>query len=88
MSFDGGFADLLVTAALGDWDHADAIDVMIGLDSWHPTRGTRITGERNTEQRMVIAEGRLVPVSSPRSEKDWEFAGPLSRQAMAEVPFS
>jgi short subunit dehydrogenase-like uncharacterized protein len=88
MSFYGGFADLLVTAALGDWDHADAIDVMIGLDSWHPTRGTRITGEKNTGQRMVVAEGRLVPVSSPRSEKDWEFGGPLGRQAMIEVPFS
>jgi len=88
VSFYGGFADLLVTAALGDWDHADAIDVMIGLDSWHPTRGTRITGERNTAQRMVIAEGQLVPVSSPRSERAWEFAGPLGHQAMVETPFS
>lgn len=88
MSFYGGFADLLVTAAIGDWDHADAIDVMIGLDSWHPTRGTRITGEKNTAQRMVVAEGRLVPVSSRRSEKDWEFGDRLGRQAMVEVPFS
>jgi len=88
MSFYGGFADLLVTAALGDWDRADAIDVMIGLDSWHPTRGTRVTGEKNTGQRMVVAEGRLVPVSSPRAEKHWDFGDPLSRQAMVEVPFS
>ena len=88
MGFYGGFADLLVTAALGDWDRADTIDIMIGLDSWHPTRGTRITGGKNTGQRMVVAEGRLVPVSSPRSEKDWEFGGPLGRQAMVEVPFS
>ena len=88
MSFYGGFADLLVTAALGDWDYADAIDVMIGLDSWHPTRGTRITGEQNTGQRMVVAEGRLVPVSSPRSEKDWEFGDRLGRQTMIETPFS
>ena len=88
MSFYGGFADLLVTAAMGKWECADAIDVVIGLDSWHPTRGTRITGEKNTQQRMVVAEGRLVPVSSPRSEKDWEFGVPLGRQAMIEVPFS
>jgi short subunit dehydrogenase-like uncharacterized protein len=88
VSFYGGFADLLVTAALGDWGHADTIDIMIGLDSWHPTRGTRVTSEKNTGQRMVVAEGRLVPVSSPRSEKDWEFGGPLGRQAMVEVPFS
>jgi short subunit dehydrogenase-like uncharacterized protein len=88
MSFYGGFADLLVTAALGDWDHAEAIDVMIGLDSWHPTRGTRITGEKNTEQRMVVANGQLVPVSSPRSEKSWEFGDRLGRQTMIETPFS
>jgi short subunit dehydrogenase-like uncharacterized protein len=55
MGFYGGFADLLVTTALGDWNCADTIEIMIGLDSWHPTRGTRITGERNTAPRMVIA---------------------------------
>jgi len=37
---------------------------------------------------MVVAEGRLVPVSSPRSEKDWEFGDRLGRQAMVEEPFS
>jgi uncharacterized protein YbjT (DUF2867 family) len=88
MGFYGGFADLLVTAAMGDWNHADAIDIMIGLDSWHPTRGTRITGERNTAPRMVVAEGRLAPVPLPPSEKDWEFGDSLGRQAMVEVPFS
>jgi Saccharopine dehydrogenase NADP binding domain len=88
MGFYGGFADLLVTAALDEWKDAETIDIMIGLDSWHPTRGTRITGATNTEQRVVVTEGRLTPVSSPRSEKDWEFGGPLGRQAVVEVPFS
>ena len=88
MSFYGGFADLLTTAALADWDHADTIDVMIGLDSWHPTRGTRITGEKNTAQRMVIAAGQLAPVSLPRSEKSWDFGNPLGLQSMVETPFS
>ena len=88
MSFYGGFADLLVTAALGDWGHADTIDVMIGLDSWHQTRGTRITGEKNTSQRMVVAEGALVPLSVPRSQREWAFDGRLGNQAMVEVPFS
>ena len=88
MSFYGGFADLLVTATLGEWSQADTIDVMIGLDSWHPTRGTRITGERNTSQRVVVKEGMLVPLSSPRPAKDWTFEGPLGNQAMLEVPFS
>jgi Saccharopine dehydrogenase NADP binding domain len=88
MGFYGGFADLLVTAALGDWDRADTIDIMIGLDSWHPTRGTRITGERNTARRMVVANGQLAPLPLPPAEKYWEFGDPLGHQAMVEVPFS
>ena len=88
MGFYGGFADLLVTAALGDWDHADTIDIMIGLDSWHPTRGTRITGEKNIARRQVITEGRLVPLTLPAAERLWEFADPLGSQAMVELPFS
>ena len=88
MGFYGGFADLLVTAALGDWDYAEAIEIMVGLDSWHPTRGTRITGERNTVRRMVIVEGQLTPVPLPAAQKDWDFGDPLGRQAMLEVPLS
>lgn len=75
-------------AGVGEWAALDTIDVMIGLDSWHPTRGTRITGAKNTEQRMVVAGGRLAPVASPRAERDWEFGGALGRHAMVEVPFS
>ena len=88
MGFYGGFADLLVTAALGDWNRADTIEIMVGLDSWHPTRGTRITGERNTAPRMVIADGQLTPVPLPAAEKDWEFGDPVGRQAVVEVPLS
>lgn len=85
MGFYGGFGDLLVTAALGDWDHADTIDIMIGLDRWH---GTRLTGERNTAPRMVVSEGRLSHVPLVPPEKSWEFGDPLGRQAVVEVPFS
>jgi short subunit dehydrogenase-like uncharacterized protein len=88
MGFYGGFADLLVTAALGDWDHADAIEIMIGLDSWRPTRGTRMTGARNTAPRLVIAGGRAAPLSSPATERHWEFGDPLGRQTVVELPFS
>ena len=88
MGFYGGFVDLLVTAALGDWDFADTIEVMIGLDSWHPTRGTRATGERNTARRMVVAGGRLTPMSLPPAEKQWDFAEPLGSHRMVELPFS
>lgn len=88
MGFYGGFADLLVTAALGDWKSADAIDVMIGLDSWHPTRGTRVTGERNNAPRMVVAEGRLSPLALPPAQKHWDFGDSLGSQIVSEMPFS
>jgi hypothetical protein len=88
MGFYGGFADLLVTAVLGPWDHADTIEIMVGLDSWHPTRGTRITGARNTTRRMVVAGGELAPLSLPPTERNWDFADPLGRQAVVELPFS
>jgi short subunit dehydrogenase-like uncharacterized protein len=46
MAFYGGFADLVVAAALDDWYCVDSIEIMIGLDSWHPTRGTWATIDR------------------------------------------
>jgi uncharacterized protein YbjT (DUF2867 family) len=88
MGFYGGFSDLLVKAALGDWDHADTIDIVIGLDSWHPTRGTRMTGERNTARRVVVAGRELAPLPLPAAERHWDFADPLLAQAMVEVPLS
>ncbi|MGA7156256.1 MAG: saccharopine dehydrogenase NADP-binding domain-containing protein [Acidobacteriaceae bacterium] len=88
VGFYGGFADLLATVAMGEWDGAESIDVMIGLDSWHPTRGTRITGERNTAQRMVVEGGRLAPLKMPRAERPWRFGEPLGEQRLVEVPFS
>ncbi|MQW88235.1 saccharopine dehydrogenase NADP-binding domain-containing protein [Sinorhizobium saheli] len=88
MGFYGGFADLLVTATLGDWKSADTIDILIGLDSWHPTRGTRVTGERNKATRMVVSEGRLTPLVLPPAQKHWDFGAVLGSQIVSEMPFS
>lgn len=88
MGFFGGLADLMVTAALGDWKNADSIEIMIGLDSWHPTRGTRVTGERNTSQRMVVSGGQLIPWLSPAPERVWDFGSRLGVQTVVEVPLS
>jgi short subunit dehydrogenase-like uncharacterized protein len=88
MSFYGGLADLLATAAVGDWDFADQLEVAVGLDSWRPTLGTRITGHRNTAQRLMVSEGRLQPVSQPPREATWDFPEPLGRQEVVEVPLS
>jgi short subunit dehydrogenase-like uncharacterized protein len=88
MGFYGGLADLLVTAAMGDWADADDIQIGIGIDRWWPTEGTRITGARNTAPRQVIAEGRLAPLASPPPRTTWTFPEPFGPQAMIQVPFS
>jgi hypothetical protein len=88
MGFYGGFADLLVTAVLGDRAEADEITIAIALDSWHPTRGTRLTGDRNTAPRQVIADGRLTPLPLPAAERAWAFPAPFSRQTVVEVPLA
>jgi short subunit dehydrogenase-like uncharacterized protein len=88
MGFYGGFADLLATAALGNWDSADEIRLGIALDSWRPTQGTRITGQRNTARRLVIEDGKFVPLAQPAPQTSWDFPQPFGHQDVLEVPFS
>jgi hypothetical protein len=88
MGFYGGFADLLATAAMGDWNSADEIRLGIALDSWRPTKGTRTTGQRNTAQRLVIEEGKFVPLEQPVAPAFWDFPEPFGRQDVSEVPLS
>lgn len=88
MGFYGGFADLLATAAMGDWNAADEIEVAIALDSWHPTVGTRITGARNTVPRLTIVAGELAPLAQPSAEVSRDYPQPFGRQAAIEIPFS
>jgi hypothetical protein len=88
MGFYGGLADLLATAAIGDWDAVDDIRIGIALNSWHPTEGTRITGARNTAQRLVVTGGELVPVTPNAPGVTWDFPAPFGSQEALEVPFS
>ncbi|MFN3536752.1 MAG: saccharopine dehydrogenase family protein [Brevundimonas sp.] len=88
MSFWGGLADLLATATMADWAEADEIRIGSALDSWKPTEGTRITGQRNTFPRVVVSEGQLQPLATPPARIDWSFAGGFGRQAMVELPFT
>lgn len=88
MGFYGGFADLLVTAAMDDWNVVDDIMIGIALDSWLPTPGTRLTGERNTARRMVVMDGKLAPVSEPPGEMEWDFPDPFAWQRVVELPLS
>ena len=90
MAFFGGLGDLLVTAAMGDWTEADEVQVAYGLDSWHPTAGTRAAGRVSRDRRA----GRRVRYSGGNLEYrddalpaplEWTFPEPIgSRKVIAE----
>ena len=75
MAFYGGLGDLMATAAMGDWDSADEITIAVALDSWRPTRGTRLTGERNPGRRFIFSNNRLERARSPPG-RTWAFPHP------------
>lgn len=85
--FYGGLGDLLATEAMNGWEQADRIDIAIALDRWWPTRGTRLTGERNTARRLVLSGGALheIQASAPTS---WSFPKPFGTQDVVEIPFT
>jgi uncharacterized protein YbjT (DUF2867 family) len=88
MGFYGGLGDLLATAAMGDWASADEIRIGIALDSWRPTLGTRLTGQRNTAARLVITSGKLAPLGDPPAALSWTFPEPFGVQDVTEVPLT
>lgn len=88
MAFYGGLADLLATAAAGEWREVDEIAIGIALDSWRPTQGTRLTGARNTAPRLIVSGGRLIPAPQPPAEREWTFEAPFGPQPVVAVPFS
>ncbi len=85
--FYGGLADLLASALASAGD-IDEITVAIALDRWWPTAGTRKTGERNTVPRVVVTNGRFVPLAPSAEVPDWAFSPPLGNQPMVDLPFS
>jgi hypothetical protein len=86
--FFGGFGDLLATAAVSDWAHADELSIFIALDRWWPTAGTRRTGARNTVPRVVLRAGELVPQERPPYTTVWTFGEPFGEQDVVETPLS
>lgn len=90
--FFGALGDLLATAAAGDWaemDGLEEISVFTALDHWHPTSGTRRTGERNTGPRFKVAGGSLVPLASAHSQDgppfSWTFPAPFGTCELGEL---
>lgn len=88
MAFYGGLADLLAAAALGEWTSADRIDIAVALDHWHPTHGTRRTGERNHGPRLVVSAGELVALAEPPPSRAWMFPAPFGQQEAVALPLS
>ncbi|HST61249.1 MAG TPA: saccharopine dehydrogenase NADP-binding domain-containing protein [Longimicrobium sp.] len=84
VAFYGALGDLLATAAMGDWPDADAVEIGIALDSWLPTRGTRLTVQQNAGKHVVFADGRLQVPGEPRTIL-WDFAAPAGTQEVTEL---
>ncbi len=80
MAFYGGLADLLVTAALDGAVDADAVDIAVALDGWHPTRGTRLTGDRNHYPRTYIEHDQMRTLPDPAPIRETDFPPPFGRQ--------
>ncbi|MEV6395519.1 saccharopine dehydrogenase NADP-binding domain-containing protein [Streptomyces sp. NPDC051907] len=86
MAFFGGFGDLLATAAMGDWTAADEAHIAYGLNSWHPTTGTRTAGAvsraRRGDRRVVFTEGRLEYRNDAPPTLEWPFPDPMGSRAV------
>ena len=88
MAFYGGLADLLATAAMGDWITADSVNIAIALNSWLPTAGTRLTGQRNNSRRLIFSNRQLTFISDKPVYRNWHFRAPFGMQDVIDIPFS
>ncbi|MGW4560861.1 saccharopine dehydrogenase family protein [Streptomyces sp. NPDC004561] len=81
MAFYGGLGDLLTTAAMGDWTTADEAHIAYGLNSWHPTAGTRAAGavsrERRGGRRVRYTNGQLEYRHDEAPTLQWPFPDPM-----------
>lgn len=87
MAFYGGLGDLLATAAMGRWDHAQEVSIATALDSWRPTHGTRVTGQRNPGQRFYFSANKLERADPPPS-RIWNFPAPFGHQDVEGLSLS
>jgi hypothetical protein len=82
MGFYGALGDLLATVAVGDWPSTDEIVLAVALDSWKPTRGTLLAGERRAGRRVVFTDHHLVihAPDEPAPTGVWAFPAPFGVQ--------
>ena len=88
MAFYGGLADLLAARVCAGLRVVDEILIGVALDYWHPTAGTRRTGERNTARRVIVSGGHLVPLPSSPAGGRWRFPRPFGDSPVTSVPLS
>jgi NAD(P)-dependent dehydrogenase (short-subunit alcohol dehydrogenase family) len=88
MGFFGGLGDLVATAAMGDWISADEIRVVVAMDGWKPTRGTRLTGEKNPGPRSVYSHNVLTPLKGSPASLSWHFPSPFGIQEVVAFPLT
>jgi short subunit dehydrogenase-like uncharacterized protein len=88
VAFYGGLADLLATELTRGAGTVEQIAIGVALDFWHPTPGTRRTGERNTARRLIVADGRFAPLPQPGPSCEWTFPAPFGVQQMTAVPLA
>jgi hypothetical protein len=88
MAFYGALGDLLATAAMRSWSTADEIQIAVALDSWKPTLGTRLTGQRNPGRRLVFSNNRLSALDEPPPKRTWSFPPPFGNLDVIAVPLA
>jgi hypothetical protein len=86
-AFYGGLGDLLSTALTQDWEKIDELNIYIGLDSWYPTKGTRLTGDRNHYKRLTYKDKQLQEFQSNLPVK-WNFKNPIGIKEVVALPLS
>ncbi|HEX6360552.1 saccharopine dehydrogenase family protein [Actinophytocola sp.] len=86
MAFYGGLGDLLTTAAMGDWTTADEAHIAYGLNSWHPTAGTRAAGvvsrQRRDGRRVRYTNGQLEYRDDEPPTLEWPFPDPMGARTV------
>lgn len=87
MGFYGGLSDLIATATMKEWNDVDEVIIAVGLDGWHPTLGTRATGQRNAGPRFFFTGGRLQS-GEQKSNSTWEYPAPLGTQPVVRLGLS
>ena len=81
-AFYGALGDLMASAATEGWDDVEDLTVAFALDSWKPTRGTLLAGERRAGRRVVLRDGGLdiIDADQPAPRGRWDFPEPFGKQ--------